>query len=94
MLYITARDGKTYHWHVGEPIPAHALTGAVVKFQADGDELEMIVAAMKQSSDVISVEVWEKLDEIVSRKLSRNEVVSTLIDNELGRRYHDRRFPR
>lgn len=43
-LYINYKT----EWHVGEPIPEDL--GRVVTFQADGDELEMILAAMAPPS--------------------------------------------
>jgi hypothetical protein len=43
-LYINYKT----EWHVGEPIPENL--GRVVTFQADGDELEMIYAAMAPPS--------------------------------------------
>ena len=54
MLYISI--GRAYNeelggieWHVGEGIPD--ITGRVITFQADGDELECIVNALKATSE-------------------------------------------
>lgn len=52
MLYIKWRDRSKgfYHereWHISEPMPP--IDGPVVKFQADGDELNLILRAMKES---------------------------------------------
>lgn len=48
MLYITWTDReKKYHehtWHVGSPLPA--ITGRVVRFEADGDELAALVRGL------------------------------------------------
>ena len=45
MLYITTKKGTiVLEWHVGEPVPANLPR--VVTFQADGDELELILHAM------------------------------------------------
>lgn len=49
MLHVIEKDyvngtDDVQRWHVGEPLPE--ITHRVVTFQADGDELEMIVAAM------------------------------------------------
>jgi hypothetical protein len=35
-------------WHVGNPMPE--ITSRVVTFQADGHELEMILAAMRKTN--------------------------------------------
>lgn len=43
---IQGREPSLVHeWHIGEPIPE--IKSNVVLFQADGDELEMILEAMK-----------------------------------------------
>jgi hypothetical protein len=52
MLYISANDknGCTEEWqtwHVGEPIPKVTYSN-VVTFQADGDELDLLIEAMEQ----------------------------------------------
>lgn len=54
MLYI--QEGSEFgkgkpvkEWHVGEPIP-HGILATVVLFQADGDELELILRAMEGST--------------------------------------------
>jgi hypothetical protein len=59
MLYISI--GRAYNeelggieWHVGEALPE--ITGRVVTFQADGDELECIVNALKATSKPKSVD--------------------------------------
>jgi hypothetical protein len=53
MLYIITQNvvfGKTETiWHIGDPAPNQRL-GRVVNFQADGDELNLIVAAIKAAS--------------------------------------------
>jgi hypothetical protein len=52
VLYIyLSEDGKAVmeqEWHVGDSAPA--ILGRVVAFQADGDELEIIVAAINAAS--------------------------------------------
>tara|TARA_R110002051_G_scaffold225581_1_gene288502 strand:+ start:283 stop:669 length:387 start_codon:yes stop_codon:yes gene_type:complete len=45
---------RDYEWHVGEGIPE--ITGRVITFQADGDELECIVNALKATSKPKSVD--------------------------------------
>jgi len=35
-------------WHIGEPIPV--FDGRVITFQADGDELAVLIQAIKKSS--------------------------------------------
>lgn len=37
-----------YVWHVGEPLPE--LSGRVITFQADGDELDTLLGALKKYS--------------------------------------------
>ena len=51
MMYIVegARlvdSGKVYEWHIGEPVPP--IESKVVIFQADGDELYLILKKMRQ----------------------------------------------
>lgn len=50
MLYIKdqrTKDQTVQHqWHVGEPFPS--VLGRVVTFQADGDELDLILAALER----------------------------------------------
>lgn len=59
MMYViqaahAAIKQEIVEWHLGEPIP-EAAKDRVVTFQADGDELEMILAAMRASiKDVMS----------------------------------------
>lgn len=48
MLYIIEKGKKGKQWHVGETLPS--ITTKVVTFQADGDELEVIVEALKNKS--------------------------------------------
>jgi hypothetical protein len=43
-LYIKFDKGW-FEWHFGEPVPP--MPSRVVTFQADGDELDMILSAMK-----------------------------------------------
>lgn len=52
MLYImdgSTRDLKTksYGWHVGETLPK--LTAEMVTFQASGDELKVIMKALRET---------------------------------------------
>ncbi len=49
MLYIEQSDESEVVWYVGQPLPA--ITSRVVKFQADGDELDLIVAALRAGAD-------------------------------------------
>lgn len=48
MLHIKdhrTKDQTVQHqWHVGEPLPT--IQGRVVTFQADGEELDLILAAL------------------------------------------------
>jgi len=46
MLHITDKQLREI-WHVGDPMPV--LTGRVVTFEADGDELALILDAMKST---------------------------------------------
>lgn len=39
--------GQVLQWHVGEPLPS--LSARVISFQADGDELQVILDALNQS---------------------------------------------
>lgn len=48
-LYITV-NGVTSTWWVGMPLPED-VDARVVKFQADGHELEVIVKALKETRD-------------------------------------------
>lgn len=48
MLYITQFKDEVTEWHVGEPIPE--VTARVVTFQADSEELEVILTAIKSAS--------------------------------------------
>lgn len=57
MMFIQQPGLKERTWHVGEPIPP--LLGRVVTFQADGDELELILVAMRESYEL--VKIGEKL---------------------------------
>jgi len=45
MLYIKETHGIDSTWRVGEPIPD--IVSRVVTFQADGDELEVILRALR-----------------------------------------------
>jgi len=51
MLYIITQTNKESTWHIGEPFPA--VTGRVITFQADGDELELILNALRGRQDII-----------------------------------------
>lgn len=46
MLFIKSDDGRRWgqSWHVGDPLPT--IKGQVVQFQADGNELEVIMEAL------------------------------------------------
>lgn len=51
MLYIEEKLKDTTAvsaWHVGEPMPR--ISGRVVRFDADGEELEVILAAIRSWS--------------------------------------------
>jgi hypothetical protein len=37
-------------WHIGEPLPK--LTAKVITFQANGDELQLILSAMRETREV------------------------------------------
>lgn len=37
-----------YVWHVGEPLPE--LSGRVITFQADGDELDTLLGALRDEA--------------------------------------------
>jgi len=66
MLYITRGWANSeplsgIEWHVGAPLPE--ITGRVITFQADGDELECILKALRDTRET-KVEVppnrdWE-----------------------------------
>jgi hypothetical protein len=53
-LYITYTNGAgstlRREWHYGEPLPR--LECRVVSFQADGDELELIIDALRKTRPV------------------------------------------
>ena len=51
---------KQTEWHYGEPLPS--MQARVVSFQADGDELELILHALKATRPVqtITAEVVEQ----------------------------------
>lgn len=42
-------------WHYGEPLPSDALRARVVVFQADGDELDLILHALKATRPVQTI---------------------------------------
>jgi hypothetical protein len=44
VLVIKDKLGRWKEWHVGEPLPE--LEGGVITFQADGDELDIILASL------------------------------------------------
>lgn len=44
MLAIKDDSGRWQEWHVGEPLPT--LEGRVITFQADGDELDVLLASL------------------------------------------------
>ena len=46
MMYIV-QGSNAQQWHTGEPIPK--ITDRVVVFQVDGDELQLILNAMKSN---------------------------------------------
>ena len=50
MLYIWMEKhgaiSRELQWHVGEALPKELFSQRVVKFQADGDELDLILAAL------------------------------------------------
>lgn len=52
MLYIIQKDRsgiiRENTWHVGQPLPH--ISRPVVTFQADGDELEVILKALRERS--------------------------------------------
>lgn len=67
MLYITYtshRGAITAQWHVGEPLPA--LSNRVVVFQADGDELELLLRAMRGSNPSVDGTVETLADSIAA----------------------------
>ena len=51
-------NGYWREWHVGEPVPKEF--GRVVQFQADGDELDLIVDAMQASRGEHPTTIWSK----------------------------------
>lgn len=51
MFVTTVGNRIHYQWHVGEPIPV--TDARVVTFQADGDELEMIYQAMRDTHKIL-----------------------------------------
>ena len=48
-LYIISRAQKSRDWHIGEGMPYEDMQERVIIFQADGDELDMILRAMEQT---------------------------------------------
>lgn len=50
MMYIKLVSGDYCDWHVGEPVPVPRNIPRVCQLQADGDELELVIAAMKATS--------------------------------------------
>ncbi len=51
-------NGYWHEWHVGEPVPKQF--GRVVQFQADGDELDLIVDAMRAARGEHLTTIWRK----------------------------------
>lgn len=43
------RSTRTHYWHFGEPVPR--ITNRVIIFHADGDELDLILRAMKSTRE-------------------------------------------
>ena len=58
MLFIQEKGKAEIGWHVGEPVPS---LGRVVTFQADGDELDMIVDRMGGRKIKYLVEMKEEM---------------------------------
>lgn len=83
-LYIKQDDGSQwYEWHTGEPIPP--ITSRVVIFQADGDELTMILAAMNAKlivpRDVVtSEEQLQQASLALIRRLNYGEISTDVLD--------------
>ena len=46
-------------WHIGEPVPA--MAGKIMIFQADGDELDLILRAMA-GKQVVKVEMKKAIE--------------------------------
>jgi hypothetical protein len=65
-LYINYKD----EWHVGEPVPKNL--GRVVTFQADGNELELILDAMDGKT---TINIEANRDEVISNLEMRLELV-------------------
>lgn len=49
MIDMETAEGIQFQWHVGEPWPAHlnALPRRIDMLQADGDELNLVLARVK-----------------------------------------------
>lgn len=45
-MLIFKMEDHSYEWHIGEELPK---LGRVVRFMADGDELNLLIAAMELS---------------------------------------------
>lgn len=54
MALFIITEKCTIEWHVGENMPS--ISGKVVKFQADGDELEVLTEAIRKASKVSELE--------------------------------------
>ena len=52
MLYIDTKTRTGIQWHIGEPCPQFKdIDGRVFTFQADGDELHVILEAIRKRSN-------------------------------------------
>lgn len=58
MLGIKLENGQWRHWWLGMPVPD---VGRVVEFQADGDELNLFLAAMEATRRPVRGVVYTKL---------------------------------
>ena len=61
MMYITMNNGeneRTHIWWTGCHLPP--ITSKVITFQADGDELETILAAMRKTRNAVEKTTQKK----------------------------------
>ncbi len=70
MLIIKDSNRKVYEWRVGEPLPK--MKGPVINFQADGDELRAILAALDPTRITFS-EYQERHGRGLSKSRARKE---------------------
>ncbi len=67
MLGIKDNKGRWIEWHVNESVPE--LKGQVITFQADGHELQLIIAALEHGFNYGAFPLVPKCPKCGSEKL-------------------------